>query len=89
MILNFIASDTQKRYIVNWHDASVLPFCSMDIRAIFNADYIPNLKCRWGTPSLVKYDNTTGELTITEHIEGVLRQLMKEYKNHGYDIITV
>lgn len=89
MILNFIASDTQKRYIVDWHDAFILPFGADNLKAIFDADYIPNLKCRWGTPSRVKYDNTTGELTISEHIEGVLRQLMKEYKKRGYNIITV
>ena len=48
------------------------------------ADFVPNVKCRWGTPSKVKYDRTTNELTVDEYTEKILENLMKVYIEEGY-----
>ena len=44
MILNFIASDTGKKYVVYWENANVLSCMTDDTMAVMNADFIPNYK---------------------------------------------
>ena len=83
MLIHFIASDTGKEYTVDWYNAVVTPY-GVDDKEIFMADFVPNVKCRWGTPSKVKYDRTTNELTVDEYTEKILENLMKVYIEEGY-----
>lgn len=85
MLIHFIASDTGKEYTVDWYNAAVMPY-GVD-KEILMADIVPNVKCRWGTPSKVKYDRTTNELTIDEYNEEILENLMKVYIEEGYKLL--
>ena len=86
MLIHFIASDTRKEYKVDWHNAVFMPNVA-DNKEILMADFIPNVKCRWGTPSKVKYDRTTNELTVDEYNEEILENLMKVYIEEGYKLL--
>ena len=85
MILNFIASDTGKKYVVYWENANVLSCMTDDTIAVMNADFIPNYKCRWGNPHKVEYDRDNGELTITEHTEEMIENLFEIYRSYGHE----
>ena len=85
MVLNFIASDTGKKYVVYWKNANVLSYMPDDIMAVMHADFIPNYKCRWGNPHTAEYDKENCELTIREHSEKLIETLIKDYISYGHE----
>ena len=87
MLIHFIASDTGKEYKVDWYNAVVIPYVGDNKEIVLTADFIPNVKCRWGTPSKVNYNRTTNELTVNEYTEETLDNLMKVYIEEGYKLL--
>ncbi len=85
MVLNFIASDTGKKYVVYWKNANVLSCMTDDTMAAMHADFIPNYKCRWANPHTVEYDKENCELTIREHSEKMIETLIKDYISYGHE----
>lgn len=82
MIIHFIASDTQKQYDLEWKNAIILPYGTDNWFAIFHADYIPSVKCRWCKIGHETYSH--GEMTISEFKENdILTWITEYFKEHN------